>query len=93
MAELLLLGPDTAKFELGLYRREPGHRRICPERWHLQVRHLDSWRRRGRELTQLRCVEAVRCTAVTVVVIVVVDEWVETSGVIVHVSGSPLLRL
>ena len=94
VAELLLLGPDTAKFELGLYRREPGHRRICPERWQLQVRHVDSWWRRGRELRRLHCVEAVRWTAITVVVVIlVVDEWGETSGVVVQCSCLGVITL
>ena len=31
--------------------------------------------------------EAVRCTAVVVVVVEVVDEWVETSWIVVHCLG------
>ena len=40
MAELLVLGPDTVKLEMGLYCREPGDRCILTKWWQLQVSHV-----------------------------------------------------
>ena len=43
MAELLLLGLDAPKLELGLHHHEPGDRCISPKWWQLQVSHVGGW--------------------------------------------------
>ena len=60
VAELLLLGPDAAKLELGLHCCEPGDRCISPKQWQLQVSHVGGLRGWQRVLWRFRREETAR---------------------------------